>query len=125
MNTMDERQLRVHVPIVGWLLIASHAIFLLVGLFVLVLLLGIGIAVGEPEATTVLTIVGVGVGLFLAVLSVPGLVAGAGLLARKPWGRSVAIIVAILNLFNFPLGTLIGAYALWVLLQERASEYFG
>ncbi len=32
-------------------------------------------------------------------------------------------MVAILNLLNSPLGTLLGGYALWVLLQERMGEY--
>jgi hypothetical protein len=28
-------------------------------------------------------------------------------------------------LLNFPLGTLIGIYALWALMQDSAAEYFG
>ena len=36
----------------------------------------------------------------------------------------MAIVLAIFNLMNFPLGTLIGIYTLWVLFQEAASDYF-
>ena len=121
---MNQRQLQLHVPVVGWLLIVGHAIFLLVGLFVFVLLTGIGIASGEREATAILGIVGTAVGLLLVVLSIPGLVAGAGLLARKSWARILAIVVSILGLVNFPIGTVIGAYTLFVLLQDTAAEYF-
>ena len=124
MNSLDQRQLQLHVPVLGWLLIVGNAIFLLMGMFVLVLLTGIGFASGEREAMTVLTIVGMAVGLLLVVLGIPGLVAGAGLLARKSWARILAIVVAILGLANVPIGTLIGLYALWVLMQDAATEYF-
>jgi hypothetical protein len=124
MRKMNQRQLQLHVPVVGWLLIVGHAIFLLVGLFVFVLLTGIGIASGEREAMTILTTVGTAVGLLLVVLGILGLVAGAGLLARKSWARILAIVVAILGLVNVPIGTLIGLYALWVLMQDGATEYF-
>jgi hypothetical protein len=33
-------------------------------------------------------------------------------------------VVGVLNLINFPIGTLIGLYTLWVLMQESASDYF-
>ena len=124
MNSLDQRQLQLHVPVLGWLLIVEHAIFLLVGIFVFVLLTGIGFASGEREAMTVLTIVGTGVGLLLVVIGIPGLVAGFGLLAIKSWARILAIVVAILGLTNVPIGTLIGIYALWVLMQDAATEYF-
>jgi len=124
MRKMNQRQLQLHVPVVGWLLIVGHAIFLLVGLFVFVLLTGIGIASGEREAMTILTTVGTAVGLLLVVLGIPGLVAGAGLLARKTWARILAIVVGILGLVNFPIGTVIGAYTLFVLMQDAAPEYF-
>lgn len=102
----------------------SHAIFLVIGGFVFVLLAGIGAASGDAQATAVLSLIGTFVGGLRAVLALPGILAGYGLLARKNWGRILAIIVAILNLVNFPLGTILGLYALWVLLQVSATEYF-
>jgi hypothetical protein len=124
MNGLDQRQLQLHVPVLGWLLIVGHAMFLLVGVLVFLLLTGIGVASGEREAMTILGTVGIAVGLLLVALGIPGLVAGAGLLARKSWARILAIVVAILGLVNVPIGTLIGLYALWVLMQEAATEYF-
>jgi hypothetical protein len=50
--------------------------------------------------------------IFAAVLA---LAAGYGLLNRRPWGRIVAILAAILALIKFPLGTALGIYTLWVL----------
>jgi hypothetical protein len=124
MNQLNERQLETHVPIVAWLLIASHALFLLIAGFVFVLLVGLGVAVPEPEATAVLSVVGIAVAGPLGVLSLPGIVAGVGLLQRRGWARVVALIVAALNLPNFPIGTALGLYTGWVLLQDSAGPYF-
>jgi len=79
---------------------------------------------GEREATAILVTVGTAVGLLLVVLGIPGLVAGAGLLARKSWARILAIVVGILGLVNIPIGTAIGVYTLYVLMQDAATEYF-
>ncbi len=124
MNQLTEQQLHQHVTIVGWILILEHAVLLAVAGFVFVLLTGIGVASGDSQAMSILGIVGTSVGLFLAVLSIPGIVAGAGLLKRQAWGRYLSIAVAVLGLLNIPVGTLIGIYALWVLLQNSAGAYF-
>jgi len=62
------------------------------------------------------------VGLLMAALGLPGLLAGYGLLTRKPWARVLAIVVGILSLLNFPIGTAIGIYTLWVLTQPVATD---
>ena len=55
----------------------------------------------------------------------PGIIAGIGLLARAGWGRILTLIIAAFSLLNFPLGTALGAYTFWVLLQSSADKYFG
>ncbi|NPV07764.1 MAG: hypothetical protein HPY83_07345 [Anaerolineae bacterium] len=125
MDQISERDLRLHVNIVGWILIVSHAVFLLIGGFVFVLLAGIGLLSMDAQAFGVLGVIGSVVGLFLALLALPGIAAGWGLLARQGWARILAIVVAGLGLFNFPVGTAIGVYTLWVLLQRSADAYFG
>ena len=124
MNSINQRDVQQHITILGWLYLVGHAFFLVVGAFVFVLLTGIGVATGEAEAMTVLGVVGTSVGLLLAALAIPGLLAGYGLLAKKPWARILAIVVGILGLVNFPIGTAIGIYTFWVLTQETATEYF-
>lgn len=121
---MTERELNQHVKIIGWLNIAGAALFLLIGAFVFLLLVGVGAASGDPEAVPVLTVVATFVGGFMLVMALPVLAAGYGLLKRRSWGRILGIIVGVLNLPNFPLGTIIGVYSLWVLLQSEAAEYF-
>src|SRR5512132_3591542 len=92
--------------------------------FVFVLLVGIARVTGDPEPMWILSLVGTSVGLLMAALGLPGLLAGYGLLTRKSWARILAIVVGILSLLNFPIGTAIGIYTLWVLTQPVASEYF-
>lgn len=124
MNTLSQRDLSVHLPVVAWLMIAGHALLLCAGAFVFLLLGGVGLAVRDEQALPVLFTVGVLVALFLTALALPGLAAGIGLLLRQSWARFLAIVVAILGLINFPLGTLIGLYSAWVLFQDGVTDYF-
>jgi len=52
------------------------------------------------------------------------LLVGYSLLTRRPWGRTLAIIVGILTLFKPLLGTALGIYTLWVLAPSASGlEY--
>jgi hypothetical protein len=124
MNQMNERDLQQHVSILGWLYVVSNAVFLMIGAFVFLLLIGIAPVTREPEPMWILGLVGTTVGLLMAALGLPGLLAGYGLLKRRPWARVLAMVVGILSLINFPIGTAIGIYTLWALTQPVATEYF-
>jgi hypothetical protein len=124
MNQLNQNDMQQHVTIVGWLFIIGHAFFVVIGGFVFVLLLSLGIVVRDPEALPILSIVGTWTVLFMTVLALPGLIAGYGLLKRYMWGRVLGIIVAFFGLINFPIGTAISVYALFVLLQNAATDYF-
>ncbi|MES2464695.1 MAG: hypothetical protein V4671_29380 [Armatimonadota bacterium] len=47
----------------------------------------------------------------------PGLIGGIGLLYFRPWARVVLLLPSLLLVFLVPIGTAIGAYGLWVILQ--------
>jgi len=65
-----------------------------------------------------------GLGLITMAVGLAGLLAGWGLHERQPWARTLAIVLGILVLFHFGLGTALGIYTLWVLLPaESAREY--
>ena len=67
-----------------------------------------------------ITSIGVGV----LVLGVVGMATGWGLWQREPWARIVALILGVLALLQFPVGTALGIYTLWVLLpNDAAAEY--
>jgi len=122
---MDKRDYHTHVMVLGWMNIAFSALFAFIGLFALVLLTGIGIVSEDAEAVRVLGVIGVGAAIFFGALALPGFAAGFGLLQRRAWGRVLGIIVAVLDLFNIPIGTAVGIYALWVLTHQQAADYFG
>jgi hypothetical protein len=124
MNQLNQNNMQQHVTILGWLYIIGHVFFIVIGGFVFVLMTSIGVVIRDPEALPILSIVGTCTALFMTVLALPGLIAGVGLLKRQMWGRVLAIIVAFFGLINFPIGTAIGVYALFVLLQNAAAEYF-
>jgi hypothetical protein len=124
MDSLNRQDLQMHITILGWIQVVSGALLLVVGGFVLLLLSGIGFASGDPTAMAILSVVGTSVGFLMLLLALPSLLAGYGLLKGKSWGRFLAIVVGILGIFNFPVGTLIGAYTLWVLLQDDAAAIF-
>jgi len=61
--------------------------------------------------------------LFAVVTAALAFLVGFSLLGRRSWGRVLAIVVAILSLLRFPVGTVLGIYTLWVLIpgQSRAE----
>jgi len=113
-----------HVNILGWLYIGMSILGILAGLFVLVILVGVGFLVGDPEVIGILVFTGILVAALLVVLSVPGIIGGIGLLKKQPWARILVLVLGFLNLLNIPLGTLLGIYTIWVLMQEEAAEVF-
>src|SRR5438094_666742 len=98
-------------------LIAAIAIFALFGVAG-----GIVISQGEREAATILGIVAMVIGGFLAIVALPGIIGGWGLLAQKQWARVLVIVLGILHLVNFPFGTALGIYTLWVLLGNNQQR---
>ena len=113
-----------HVRALGVIYVILGVLHLLVGAAMLVLMIGIGAASGDREAAWIVSGVGLFVGGIIAVLAIPTIFTGIGLQRFRPWSRIVAVILAILNLSSFPVGTAVGIYALWVLLNERTRPLF-
>jgi len=120
-----------HVKVVAWLHIVLSGIGLLAALAMLLLFGGIAGAIGmtetSPDARISVPILG-GIGAILfvviVVFSVPGLIAGVGLLKLAPWARILAIVLSALNLLNVPIGTALGVYGLWALTQRETEALF-
>lgn len=60
----------------------------------------------------------------LLILAVPSIALGIGLLNYRPWARSIGMVLSIINLLNFPIGTVLGIYGLWVLLSPETDPLF-
>jgi hypothetical protein len=124
--------MREHVRILGYLHIVLGALGILGAVAVLVVFGGIAGIVGlasnhDPDALVaipVLGIVGAVIAIFVLLLSLPGLIAGVGLLKFQPWARILAIVLSALNLLNVPIGTALGVYGFWVLLRPETEALF-
>ena len=57
-------------------------------------------------------------------LSVPKIIGGTYLLKYRNWARILCIVLSILNLISFPLGTALGVYGLIVLFNEKTAALF-
>jgi len=79
--------------------------------------------VGE-EATRILQLIGVILPWFFIVFSLPGIVGGIGLLKLQGWARIIVLIISFLGLLNFPIGTAVGIYSIWVLFDKRTEKIF-
>ena len=53
------------------------------------------------------------------------LLGGFGLLARKWWAWIVVWTLACLSLMSLPIGTVVGAYSLWVLTRPDVQQLLG
>lgn len=123
--------MRDHVRILGILNIIMGCFTALIGVAVLIFLGGAGVLAGMAEyggerfGGPFLTFIGVSVAVFFLLLALPSIVGGWGLLEFRPWARILMIVISILHLFNFPFGTALGVYGLWVLFSDAGKQLFG
>lgn len=62
--------------------------------------------------------------IWLLLLFGLSVAAGIGLIKGKSWGWTLAIVNAVLDLFNIPFGTVIGVLSLIYLFRKEVREYF-
>jgi hypothetical protein len=117
-----------HIRLVGILWLALSAFNALAGLVLLIVATELIPHLSTQEGpdfpanflTTLLGIIGVAV----LIKAVVGFAAGYGLLQRERWARLLTLVLSFLALFNFPFGTALGIYSLWVLFPaESEREY--
>jgi len=113
-----------HVQLVGILHIVGGALGILIGIICFVAIAGGGILSGDYEAMSITLIVAIFVAGFCLVLSLPAIIGGIFLMKKANWARILILIVSVLNLVNFPLGTAMGIYSLWVLLHADTTPLF-
>jgi hypothetical protein len=113
-----------HVTLVAILNIGFGILGVMIAIFVLIGMILANIYVEDYDARKIIPIVGTAVFLFLLITSIPEIIGGFGLLKRRPWARILILIVACLDLLWIPIGTIIGIYELWVLLQDGTAQLF-
>ena len=120
-----------HVKILAILHIVFGALGALLALVVITIFGGVaGLVNMNAEradaavAAPVLMLIGGAVMIFILMLSIPGIIAGFGLLHFRPWARILTIIISAFDLRHVPFGTALGIYGLWVLLSNDGEALF-
>jgi hypothetical protein len=125
-----QHDMDMHINILGWLLIGSG---ILTGILAFMILFAGQVIrrlpipfppevdVAMPHLISWVTTM---VGLGTAALGSGVAGAGVGLLQYRSWARVLAIIMAVLLVFHFPIGTVIAVYAFWVLFSQEGQEYY-
>lgn len=120
-----------HVKILAVLHIVLSGLGILFGMIALLVLGGLGsfiaMAGESPENWATggfFHLLGVLAMLVIFCISVPGMIAGIGLLNYQPWARILTIIISAIELPAFPLHTALGIYGLWVLLSNEGTALF-
>lgn len=79
---------------------------------------------GAELGATALGFTGRLLGILAAVFALPCLACGWGVLTRRKWSRLLGSALAAIAVVQVPVGTVIGAYLLWVLLSKRSEPWF-
>lgn len=113
-----------HINVAASLQIGLSLLGIIAGIVIFVILYSVAGIVDDQEANLILTIIGKVIAGILLICSLPGIIAGIGLFKRKEWGRVLTLIISVLHLVNFPLGTAVGVYCIWAMIQPEVIEQF-
>lgn len=123
--------METHVKVLAVLYIVLSALGTLAAVVIILVFGAAGVATAASasggDAAVALPIIGAMgtlLAAFLLALSLPGFVAGVGLLSYKPWARILTIVLSVLHLLNFPFGTFVGVYGLWVMFSDEGARLF-
>jgi len=119
-----------HIKIIGIIDIVGGALTALGGLAFMVMFLffapmiGASGEEGAAAGAAVMASIGLAGGLVIIVMGAFQIFVGIKLRARKPWARVVQIIFGVLSLPGFPVGTALGVYYLWAMLNKDITPMF-
>jgi len=120
-----------HVELVGVLFVIWGGLTMLIGLSTLAL--GIGavsliMSTVHPNASGVAARITAGAFMSLALIAIfwglAHIVVGLPLRQKRHWSRTVALMLAAVDMVLLPYGTALGCYALWVLLSAKGKALF-
>jgi hypothetical protein len=117
-----------HVQIIGILWIVLGVIGLGLGMLVLLVLLGASTIPGLTDlgdiAPEALRVIAVGVSSFLALLALPKIIAGIGLLRKREWARIMTLVLSFLELWSIPFGLALAVYSMVILFKPETIKLF-
>ena len=122
--------MNTHVDFVAILFVVWGALVAVIGLSTLAL--GVGAATlatsdaaGRQVAAGLTAFAFITLAVIAILWGVGHVLIGVPLRKRSPRARLLALLAGSIDLLLLPVGTPLGIYALWVLLNERAKTLFG
>jgi len=115
----------LHLLAIFWYVVGS---VMLIPTLILVVLVGVArsLYAGDlpPWVTVAAPALFLMIAIFVSGIAVASLLTGWGLQKVRPWGRTLALVMAFIALVHPPFGTALGIYTLYVLLSPDAgAEY--
>ena len=109
--------------VLGWLTIVIGVI-----MGIVFIIIGIGAGAGGDEGAAVGAAFGAGMGIFMLILMVivgiVYLITAKGIANKKNWAKILGIIMAVLSLFSFPIGTALGIWMLINFFSDEGKAWF-
>jgi hypothetical protein len=118
-------KMKKHVTVVGALQIGFSTLWLIAAIVLLIVFnFAKGFVENDEVAVRVLGFLSYILPAFIGTIALLGLVGGIALLSYRSWARVLVIIVSALGCLNIPIGTLVGVYTIWVLMQDETVKLF-
>ena len=95
------------------------AFFILLAAVIVVIGTSIPIFAGAGTDGFIPLGIGFAVALVLSLVALPFFLAALGLWKNKSWGAAMAIVAAVINAFNIPLGTALTVYTFWAVVKGK------
>jgi hypothetical protein len=122
---MEESRMKKHVTVVGAIQIGAGILGLIGALTVFFALNFAKGMVGDDDVpTVVLSFLSISLPILIGFMATLSLVGGIALLSFKSWARILVMIVSVMGCFFIPIGTLIGVYSIWTLMQDDTIKLF-
>jgi hypothetical protein len=114
-----------HIDIIAILWIVLGVLSFVGGMITFGILFGVSFIpdIGS-EAPVILRTIGIILGIIAAILSIPKIIAGIGLMRRQEWGRILTLIISFLAILNFPMGTALAIYSFVILVKDESVQLF-
>jgi len=126
---MDAQQLETHKKVLGIIYVITAMLTIMAALFIraiMAIVFGFAFEEADPDERRVAEFVMAITSFLPAVLiifsGIPTLIAGVGLLMRQSWAPTFALIMGILKLISFPIGTAIGIYSIWIYSEDQKQK---
>jgi hypothetical protein len=110
--------METHLKIATWINLGLGAVATVAGVGTMLMGVALGALEGDPEVFGWLSVMGA----MIAAPGLPWLIGGVGVLKGNEWGRVTLVALSFVALLAIPLGTVLGWYTLWVLMNPETRR---